>query len=68
MEKYVYTPFDKENMLQALSIMWKGMMAIFIVITIIAITTFLVNLITIKIQEKKILKTKNKDISDINEK
>jgi Na+-transporting methylmalonyl-CoA/oxaloacetate decarboxylase gamma subunit len=37
------TPFDKVNMLKSLEIMWKGMLAIFVVIVIIVLITYITN-------------------------
>jgi len=50
-----------ETILKSLEIMWKGMLAIFIVITIIAATTVLINYLVKSVNTKKINKKENKN-------
>ena len=47
------TPMDRDNILKSLEIMWKGMLAIFIVIAVIIVLTYVLNRIEKGIWAKK---------------
>lgn len=60
------TPMNKENVLKALEIMWKGVLAIFITIAIILFVSWAINTVCNKaraaVDKKKAEQEKNKPV------
>lgn len=60
----VVAAFVKADLITALNILWKGLLAVVIVVGLIMIATFVMNAISSKIAKSKEEKVKNEQNSD----
>ena len=57
----IFENFNLDRLVFSLQYMWKGMLAIFIVIAVIILAVVVMNFCTSKIQERKALKEEKSD-------